>query len=368
MARILFVSHTSDIGGPTNRLLTLLKHLRAQHEAAVVAPDHGALFDRLESMRIPAYAPGGYGLTRKAIPWLSLLILRGRFDLVYGNNYSSGPRNALIAAKLTGRPFTWHINEMLKTDRSRHRRTALFLRYADLLLADSKACAQSVQRHVPTKRVHQVYNGIELGDFQLDVQEAREHVRSILGVPDDHLLIVNAGTVCSRKGQEYSLQAAIQIADEYPNASFAFLGDLDMEPEYAHALKARAGDAGLEDRIRFLGFRRDFHEFMVGSDICLHTAIQDPHPITVLSAMAARLPVVAFAVDGLKEQVVDGETGCLVPFGDEAVLVRALRTCLQDPALRERMGEAGRQRVQTLFSAEEMARRIGELIDEVLCD
>ena len=146
----------------------------------------------------------------------------------------------------------------------------------------------------------------------------------------------------------------------------AFLGALDVRPKYALHLKERVGQAGMADRIQFLGFRDDFARFLVGADLFFHTAAWDPHPVVVLGAMAARLPVVAFSVDGLKEQVVDGKTGYLVPFGDVDGMARALGQCLGNPSLRERLGREGWWRVQTLFTAEEMSRRISRLICDIL--
>ncbi|GAH47966.1 unnamed protein product, partial [marine sediment metagenome] len=244
-ARILFVSHMSVLGGPSHSLLKLVKYLKQQHEVVVVAPGDGALFEELEHMGIPGYRAVPHGLTRRSIPWLCRFIVREKFDIVYGNNFSSGPRNALIAAKLTGRPFVWHIREML---RERHWRTDFLLRYADVIIAISRACAQLVQHHVPKKNVHVVYNGIELEEFQLERTEARQHVRRILGVPPDHLVMANVGIVHPRKGQAHALNIAADILRHEPTAIFAFLGSLDKKPEYARHLKEQAARLNIEDR------------------------------------------------------------------------------------------------------------------------
>jgi glycosyltransferase involved in cell wall biosynthesis len=366
LTRILFIFPFSAHGGPTYRLLRLIAHFRRKHMVAAVVPGEGSIVQDLEQMDIPVYRTGSQGLSRRATPWLCRLIRQEGFDLVYGTSYRTGMRNALIAAKLTGRPFVWHINEMLKEVRSEHWRRALFLRFADLIIADSEACARSVRRHASGKNVQVVYNGIDPDEFELDTADAKQHVHRVLGVPAEQLVILNAGLVCPRKGQEYGVEAAVEILKEVPAVTFAFLGGLDLDPEYANGLTTRVSKRGLEDRIQFLGFRDDFASFAAGSDVFLHTAAQDPHPLVVLSAMAASLPVVAFAVDGLVEQVVDGETGYLVPFGDVEAMVVALRQCLASPSLRQRLGESGRQRVQAMFTAEEMGRRVGALVDRLL--
>jgi glycosyltransferase involved in cell wall biosynthesis len=374
MARLLFISHTAEISGPTYRLVALLKRLRQDHELAVAAPRPGPLFDALEPLGVAAIIPEHYGLTRRSLPWLCRLILREKFDLLYGNNYSSEARNALLAAKLTGRPFIWHINEMLKPGRAAHWRKVIFLRLADALIADSQACARSVAYHVPGRTVHQIYNGIELGEYDFDRQSARRYVTEALGIPADHQVVIHAGIVCARKGQAFGVQAAIhllqlRIGDDprvIPNLSFVFLGDLETEPAYVQSLRQAISQAGLEGSILLPGFRDDFNILLAGGDVFLHTALRDPHPLVVLSAMAARLPVVAFGVDGVVEEVADGETGYLAPSGDVDALVKALAACLGDPTLRQRMGAAARRRVESLFSADETARKIGQVIDSTL--
>jgi glycosyltransferase involved in cell wall biosynthesis len=366
VARILFVVPFSIQSGPTYVLLKLLKYVGQHHDVAVVAPGSGELFDQLATMGIPSHRTGQHGLRRQAIPWLIRLIRRERIELVYGCGYMSGIRNALVAARLTGRPFIWHINEMLKESKARHWRRAIFLPLANAIISDSQASDRSIKRHAPRSKVHLVYNGIEPEEMDLDLAEARQHVRQVLRVPQEHAVVLNAGLVCPRKGQEYGVEVAVEILKEVPAVTFAFLGGLDLNPEYAHRLTTRVSEQGLEDRIHFIGFRDDFTSFAVGSDVFLHTAAQDPHPLVVLSAMAARLPVVAFAVDGLVEQVVDGETGHLVPFGDVDAMVAALRQCLASPSLRQRLGESGRQRVQALFTAQEMGRHAGALVDRLL--
>lgn len=360
--RILFVSYTSDLGGPPISLLKLLKYLVRRHEVAVVAPGNGELFGLLDQIAVPSYRTGPHGLTRRSIPWLCRLIARDKFSVVYGNNFDYGPRNALIAAKLTGRPYVWHIREML---RDRRWRVDFFLRYADVLIAVSKASAQLLQQYVPNKPVHVVYNGIEPEEFELRVREARQHVRRTLNVPSGHLVVANIGVVCTRKGQEYALEIVSQGLRDYPNASIAFLGRRDIEPSYVLRLEEQAVQLKIGHMTRFLGFRHDVPTFLKGSDICLHTPLWDPNPRAILEAMAANLPVVAFDVDGVGEMVVDGQTGFLVPFGDVAAGSAAVRELCNDPSLRARMGEEGRRRARTMFAATSTARQIDNIINRL---
>lgn len=341
----------------------MLKFIGQVHEVAVVAPGDGELFRILEEMGIPGHRAPARGLTRRSIPWLCQLIARGRFDLVYGNNYGTGSRNALIAAKLTRRPYLWHIREML---RDGHQRTAFFLKYSDAVIAVSHASARAAERYLPRMEVHVVHNGIEPGEFQLGVEEARDHVRSVLGVPPETLVVANVGAVCSRKGQLYALEMAAGTLCNGSETIFSFLGRLDIEPSYALQAKDLAARLRINDLTVFLGFRRDVPLFLSGCDVFLHTPVWDPNPRVVLEAMGAGLPVVSFDVNGVSDMISDGKTGYLIPFGDVGAGSEALTELLDNASLRVRMGELGRKRVRAKFTAEETAKRIEALISDLL--
>ena len=90
--------------------------------------------------------------------------------------------------------------------------------------------------------------------------------------------------------------------------------------------------------------------------------------MAVLEAMAAGLPVVATAVGGTPEVVVDGVTGLLVPPRDPHALAEAILRLLRDPDLRKRMGGAGRERVAAHFSVEQMVQRTEKLYEHLLAE
>lgn len=362
LSRILFVSFTSKLYGPSHSLLKLVKYLRHKYEIAVVAPTGGDLLHELDALGVVGYEAGPYDLRARSIPGLVRLIRQGDFNLVYGNNFSSGCRNALIAAKLTHRPFVWHIREMIW---EASRRTAYFLRYTDAIIAVSQACARSVERHRPRRPIHVVYNGIDIEDFQSKLA-TRGYAHRELGLPRSYRIVCSVADVCARKGQIYALKVAAEVTQTCPQVAFCFLGDLDLEPAYTSRLQQMVSELGLTNWVHFLGHRRDVSEFLQGSDIFLHTAVKDPNPRAVLEAMAAQLPVVTFDVDGVSEMVVHGKTGCLVPVGDVPAMVEALRELLDNPSLRARMGERGRERVEAMFTAEETARQVGAVIDRLL--
>lgn len=366
MGHILFISPISVKSGPTYILMKFLEKVAARHETTVVSCGDGELFGNVRSLGIPVYrAPSG--LAARDIPWLLQLIRRERISLVYGCGYTSGVRNALVAAKVLRRPFIWHINEMIKADPRAHRGRVLALPSADAIISDSLAADRAIKRHLPSpEKVHLIYNGISSAEFRLDRARARTYVREALGVPGHFKVVLNAGLICRRKGQLEALEVADRVLSARDDTAFAFLGAWDLEPEYARQVSDRAEGLNGHGRIHLLGFRDDFPEFAAGSDVLLHTAAEDAMPLVVLKAHAAGRPVVAFGVDGLLESVLDGESGFLTAPGDAAGAAASLSLLLDDPDLADEMGARGRAHVESVFSQEEMSRRVIETIDEVL--
>lgn len=364
MAKILFVAHESELGGPAHSLLELLRFIRLRHEILVLAPGNGKLFKVLQELEIPAITTNSNGLQRKNLTFLRKVILENHIDLVYGNNFSSGPRNALIAAKLSSKPFIWHIREILSQNTTF--RKHFFLRFADRIIAVSHASEQSIKPFASNKRIYVIPNGVEIEKFSVPKAEARKQLRDFLNVPSETKIVINVGMVSTRKGQAFAVQAALQVLPKNPDTIFVFLGKTDIEPNYTNQILEQIEKSSQRDKVKFLGFRSDTPYIFAGSDIYLHTAAWDPNPRVILEAMASCLPVIAFSVDGVKEQVLDGVTGSLIMPGNTKGLVEAIQNCLNNPSLRETYAQMGHNRAKELFTSQRTFQDIYRIITDLL--
>jgi glycosyltransferase involved in cell wall biosynthesis len=122
-------------------------------------------------------------------------------------------------------------------------------------------------------------------------------------------------------------------------------------------LKEMAEKLGLGERVHFVGYQQDIWTWLAACDVFALSSDWEGMPNAVLEAMAAGLPVVATAVGGTPDVVVQGTTGLLVPPDDATALAAALDRLIHDPDLRRMMGAAGRQRVRARFSAQQMVER-----------
>jgi glycosyltransferase involved in cell wall biosynthesis len=152
-----------------------------------------------------------------------------------------------------------------------------------------------------------------------------------------------------------------EVEREVPDARLVIVGEDDPRAAWEHGttfsalLKDQAERLGIADRVVFTGFRTDIPRLMSALDVFCHPSWEEPFGMVFLEAMARRKPVVAWASGGAPEVIVHGETGLLVERASVSGLADALVRLLKDPELRRRFGDAGRQRVERLFTPEHMA-------------
>lgn len=358
---ILFVSDSSEWVGPTKSLLLLAKGLQDEFRISILLPGGGRFTEELRRERIRFLSLPS--LTKWTLPSITRAVQRDDFDLVYGNNTRSPSRIAFVAASLARRPFVCHVRGMEWTA---SRARLGYLRLAKAVIAVSRACAESVSRFVAPDRLHVVYNGVRLDEFGASEVRNPSNLRKELGLANDALLLVSVSHLCMRKGQEHAIGAMAQIVQASPRAHLCLIGRTDRDPAYVDRLRDLARDARLSNHVHFLGFRDDISSILREADVFVHTALADPHPRAVIEAMAAQLPVVAFAVDGVAETVVEGETGHLTEAGNQNALARAILDLARSPEVRGRMGVAARDRAETRFSAHATTRQVRSIIDDVI--
>lgn len=132
------------------------------------------------------------------------------------------------------------------------------------------------------------------------------------------------------------------------------------------AVRQKADDLGLAGRIRFLGMREDVPELIAASQVYLLISHWEGFPRSILEALRAGLPVVATDVGGVREAVLDGETGFVVPEKDHAILAERLRTLLADPTLRGRMGAAARALYEAHFTFDRLVEEALDVYEDVV--
>jgi glycosyltransferase involved in cell wall biosynthesis len=151
--------------------------------------------------------------------------------------------------------------------------------------------------------------------------------------------IVFLGQLVERKGLHVLVDAFSRMRE--PSELLMAGGDWS-EPGYPQRIKSLAGDLGVASRIYFENHRSDVGAVLRTADVFVLTSFSEARPRTIIEAMSLGIPVVASAVGGVPSMIVDEENGLLVPPGDPVALAIALDRLAGSPALRARIGKAGR--------------------------
>ena len=186
--------------------------------------------------------------------------------------------------------------------------------------------------------------------------DTRDRVRGDLGLPEDAVVALTVANLRREKDYPNLLRAAQVALAREPRLHVLAVGQGQLEAEVA----ALHRELGLGDRCRLLGYRTDVKDLMAAADVFVLASAFEGLPVSIMEAMVSGLPVVATAVGGVPEAVVDGESGLLVPPRDASALAAALLRLARDPDLRAAMATKARVRgeafdIRTAVEAQETA-------------
>ena len=185
-------------------------------------------------------------------------------------------------------------------------------------------------------------------------------LRSRLGIEASTPIVCVAATLGRLKGVGYLIEASALLAARGTPIHLVIAGDGELRSELEQLARERRVAAS------FIGFCHDMPSLLASVDVFAMPSLSEGLGVAVLEAMAAGKPVVASAVGGLKESVVDGVTGFLVPPADPDALAQGIGRLIEKPSLAAEFGSAGRARARADFSLENMARRNEELYRELV--
>lgn len=199
-------------------------------------------------------------------------------------------------------------------------------------------------RGVPTDRLRVVPNGVDDGRFDGVSAAERDRVRAAYDLGDQIVLFV--GSVTPRKRVDDLVAAAGRVLPER-DAHLVVVGPLDLAPDYVERVRA-AVPGGLADRVTFTGFvsEADLQALYDLATVFALPSSEEGSSVAVTEALAAGLPVVATDIPGIAGQVQHGTHGLLAAPGDVDAMADHLARLLDDPAERESMAEAARDRAR----------------------
>ena len=242
----------------------------------------------------------------------------------------------------------------------------LLLRPRDRVIAVGEAVrgALIANEGIPASRVEVLFNGVRLEPYRAAVNDPalRATVRRELGLADSDFVVVQVARLNELKDHATAARTIVRTTRQAANIRWLVVGDGELRT----ALAATVRDNGIGNVTKLLGTRRDVPRLLAAADACLLSSISEGIPLTLIEAMAARLPVVSTDVGGVAEVVVPEITGLLAPAGDDARLAEHLIQLDANRALAARLGRNGAVRAEDLFSFERMADGYARVFAETL--
>jgi glycosyltransferase involved in cell wall biosynthesis len=235
----------------------------------------------------------------------------------------------------------------------------------DFVICNSHYTASALGSLYPRARAEVVYCPVELPDLTpYRTPESRAAVRAELDTPSDAAVIIQVSRMEAWKGQKAHLDA-LKALEGVGGLVCWFVGGAQRASEvrYMRALKNRAERLGITGRVRFLGQRADVPRLLAAADIfCQPNTEPEPFGLVFIEALRSRLPVVATDT-GAAREIVEENCGMLLPRGDIVELSRALRTLIENRALRARLGRQGPGRARTLCDPTAQLARLHEVLE-----
>jgi len=223
---------------------------------------------------------------------------------------------------------------------------------ARAIVTETNYAAQFLRERFPRRadRVHRIYNGLDLGEFD------RAHFSS---TPP---LIIAIGRLSPKKGFSDLIRACALLAERGKSFRCEIIGEGPLENE----LRGQIDELRLQNRVVLTGARpqSQLRRCLAAANVFVLPSVIDPDggmdnlPTVIMEAMATGLPVVSTNIGGIPEMVLENETGFLVQPEDAVALAGAIERVTSYQSLGQRLGQAGYERAQTLFSIEKNAREL----------
>lgn len=354
------------LGGVQQGVLNLFQQLdsRRYRPIACAIENDGAIGQEIAQAGFPVITLGikGRWAWPRLIGRLAQLMHRERIHIVHGSSYHPSLYGRL-AALLAGVPI------LISHEHSvyHHRRwqrvilSHLVGRVTDAHIAVSRAVRDQIINwyRLSPARVHVIYNGIRPEFFQARARRAA--TRQALGLEPHSPVVGTVSRLDRNKGLDLVFAALNALRPRYPLQAL-IVGTGLHEAE----IKAQAAQAGVTDRVRFLGLRRDVAELLAAMDIFVLPSQQEGFSNALGEAMATGLPVVVSDVAGNLEAVQHGVHGLIFPQGEVSALTAALQELLDKPEWAAQLGRAGQERIRKEFTVVRFGQHIQSLYDQLV--
>ena len=216
-----------------------------------------------------------------------------------------------------------------------------FCSAVDMVISPSPGMEKILRQYGVNGSIEVVPNGVDLHRFH----GAQPLPRSEFGYADDDILLVYAGRIAPEKNLEFLIQSFAGVSRLIPNVHLLIVGG--GQKEHEEALRPVPGELGIKDRVHFTGMipYDQLPSYLAMCDVFVTASVTEVHPLSVIEAMAAGLPIVGIDSPGVGDSVVDGESGLLSTEEIASYTAKLTYLCMSRD-LQKRMGTAAREASQ----------------------
>jgi glycosyltransferase involved in cell wall biosynthesis len=373
--RIAHVITESNLGGAQrNTLLSVQGLLAAGFEVDLICGPGGPLPDEARASGAVAYLipdlvrPIDPVRDVRALRTLHRLCRERRYAVVHTHCTKAGWVGR-TAAWWAGVPVIVHTVHGAPFELGRGLRTRAFLtlerlaaRVTHRLVCVGETFRQQVAGWgiAPADKLVTIYSGVDFS--ALAPRRSPADTRRLLGFEDGWPIIGSVGRLTEQKALHYLIEAVARLRPTYPRIRLVLVGDGPLRS----TLEATASQLGCEATVAFLGERSDVPDLLPVFDVYAMSSRWEGVGRALTEAMLCGRPVVATNVGGVRELVVEGQTGVVAPPRDAAALAAAIDRVVLDPDLARRLGAAGRARARALMSADGMVADLLRLYADLL--
>jgi glycosyltransferase involved in cell wall biosynthesis len=352
--RVVHLNVSLGVGGAEKLLVEFARHAdRKRFDLRFVSLGRrGSLADDIEACGWPVTALDEPEGLRKWLIFKLAWMLRGwKTDLLHAHNtkalFYGAPAARMARTRMV--VYTRH-GQRYQASRRENRVFRFLTHFIDGVVCVSRDGARlSAAEGVAPWKIRTIWNGIDVKRF------------SYVG-PQPYGPAVMVGRLTSEKDVSTLLKATAIAVRENPDFRLEIAGT----GECLSSLRREAAELGLGSRAHFLGEVRNIPALLGRSSMLVLSSLTEGISLTLLEAMARGLPVVATAVGGNPEIVIDGQTGFLVPPQAPGQLAERMLQLLQEPDTARAMGQRGRERVVTHFHVSQMVSRYELLYNKIL--
>lgn len=385
MKNILFIQHSSLLGGASNALVDILESLDKElYNAVVLCPTEGPIVDMIRALGIKVYIKKfgtlpNYAFQEMSISWDSLvrvlkflvllpissykifkILMVEHIDMVCINSLLS--IGCSLIPKLFNIPIIMHFREFPIMNRFGRFQHWLVKMVSAQIICASKAIRLRISPVIPDSSV--IYDSVDTKEF--DTARFGNSARKKWGIPDNRICIGMASPMCEEKGIFEFFKVAEVLLNSGRKCSFLYVGGF-IKASDGELLLRQMGKSPHKSSFFFTGWVQDVPSALSVMDIVVFPNIKpEGFGKVVVEAGAMEKPVIASNLPPMDELILDGETGLLVEANNVDSFAEAIVFLIDNPTERKRLGINARKRVMRYFSKDTNIKKVLRTIDKVV--